>query len=74
MKLLLLSQVYIELIGGKQHKFSFDKNNINPLEEKNDVSYYTKKTPIIFLTKEEIKNHENIRKQIKNPIWDKIKV
>ena len=68
----LLSQVYIELIGGKQHKFSFDENNINLMEEKSNVNYCSKKTPIISLNEDEIKNHENIRKQIKNSIWDKI--
>ena len=69
----LLSQVYIELIGGKQHKFSFDdEKNIKPTEEKNNINYCSKKTPIVLLNEDEIKNHENIRKQIKNSIWDKI--
>jgi DNA polymerase-3 subunit epsilon len=70
----LLSQVYIELIGGKQHKFSFDEKNIKPLEEKSNANHCVKQTPIISLDENEIKNHEKIKKQIKNSIWDKINI
>ena len=34
----LLSQVYIELIGGKQHKFNFDNESLNLNEEQNDIN------------------------------------
>ena len=38
----LLSQVYIELIGRKQHKFSFDENNMNLIEEKSNINICNK--------------------------------
>ncbi|MDC3090970.1 DNA polymerase III subunit epsilon [Rickettsiales bacterium] len=70
----LLSQVYLELIGGKQHKFSFRNEAFNKKAKQNEIDYSLKKTSIISLSENEITNHESIRKKIRNSIWSKINV
>ena len=66
----LLAQVYIELIGGKQHKFEFSeiqKNN-NILEKETIFNKY--KPPLIEISNLEIRKHKEMRKKIKNSLWD----
>jgi len=66
---LLLSKVYIELIGGNQHVFSFESLNREPkniLLEKN----YSKMTlPNLTNDKQEIDNHNKMLDLISKNIW-----
>ncbi len=70
----LLSQVYLELIGGKQHKFSFGNEELNKEVKQKKVDYSLKKTSTISLNENEIANHQDIRNRIKNSIWNKINI
>ena len=70
----LLSQVYLELIGGKQHKFSFGNEELNKEVKQKKVDYSLKKTSTISLSENEIANHQDIRNRIKNSIWNKINI
>ena len=68
----LLAEVYLELIGGKQISMNLGTldSNINNLPKS------TNKSELVFLkikaNKDEVLQHKNLIKQIKNPLWEKI--
>lgn len=67
----LLAQVYLELIGGRQHKISFE-NNLKTekfVNEKGFANNIIRQTPSINLTENEKNFHEEVIKKINNPIW-----
>lgn len=68
----LLAQVYMELIGGKQHKFNFfeKKKKILNLQPK---QMNIKLTPEITVDKHELDCHEEMLSEISNSLWQKHK-
>ena len=68
----LLAQVYLELIGGKQHKFLFNEKLLQTSQNEKTVKK-RKKTPIIKLTSAQIEQHNDLLKKLKNSIWKKFK-
>lgn len=77
----LLAAVYLELLGGRQTKFSFDKLE-EKLASKSDVNSSTQATktsnrpqraPRSFrLTEDEIQAHEKLVQKLKDPLWKKL--
>ncbi len=66
----LLASVYLELKGGKQ--FTMELGVKQNEEEKAFISNNNKeKTKEIIITKDQISNHKEMLKKIKNPIWNK---
>tara|TARA_B100000963_G_scaffold347991_1_gene354939 strand:- start:45 stop:761 length:717 start_codon:yes stop_codon:yes gene_type:complete len=78
----LLASVYLELIGGRQSKLEFGKQNIslNDLEHDNDkinITDYYENMPLkeinnVKIDKTDYKMHLNSIESIKNSIWKKI--
>ena len=68
----LLAEVYIELKGGKQTALNLknleEKTTVTPKSNKN----YSQNTKIAKITPEEIENHKNHVKIIKNSLWQKM--
>ncbi len=71
----LLCKVYIELLGGKQREFNIETVLQNNKSIKNTNIQQKKKfesrDSILNLTKEDFKNHSNLLRTIKKPIWNK---
>ena len=68
----LLSEVYLELMGGKQTTLEFLKPNKQNSASANRKPLNTQKIPIIRATEDEIKSHKEFSKKIKNAIWHKL--
>ena len=66
----LLAQVYLELIGGKQHKFNFNNLSEQTYTHEQIISLNNQITPLIELTDLDIEEHNKTIKKIKNPIWN----
>ena len=66
----LLSEVYIELLGGRQTSLELSKPKKHKeieIEKTNNNNLYT-----IEITNEEINKHKKFSETLKNPIWKKI--
>ncbi|MBP7189873.1 MAG: DNA polymerase III subunit epsilon [Rickettsiaceae bacterium] len=67
----LLSEIYVELIGGRQATFS-----ISASEDKatNDLAskggYIEVNTKVVLPTKEELETHKELVKKISKPLWE----
>ena len=68
----LLAEVYLELIGGKQISMNLDNPNDNKIKSENKYSKKKLSSIKINLSKNEITDHKNTIKTIKNTIWAKI--
>ena len=78
----LLALVYLELIGGRQSKLEFEKENIslsNLVHDSNtiDIAYYYEDLPLkginnVKIDKQDYKMHLNSIESIKNSIWKKL--
>ena len=68
----LLAEVYLELIGGKQISLNLETSgalkNLNTNTFSNSKLVFSK----ISVTKDEVSQHKNLIKQIKNPLWEKL--
>ena len=67
----LLSEVYLELVGGREPSLvmsSFKKQNLekNKTLEKNYKERYFK------ASEEELEKHRNFLNKLKNPVWNKL--
>tara|TARA_A100001011_G_scaffold386733_1_gene463167 strand:+ start:156 stop:854 length:699 start_codon:yes stop_codon:yes gene_type:complete len=68
----LLSQVYIELLGGKQKEFNIDNEHnkqTNNSLTKREQKIFDRRDQILRLNDHDLKNHNNLLKTIKKPIW-----
>ena len=68
---LLLAKVYIELIGGNQHVFSFDGLNRESKEILVEKDYSKIILPSLTNNKQEIDNHQKMLDLISDNIWEK---
>tara|TARA_Y100000766_G_C18763746_1_gene534765 strand:+ start:148 stop:864 length:717 start_codon:yes stop_codon:yes gene_type:complete len=78
----LLASVYLELIGGRQSKLEFEKQNIslsNLVHDSNtiNIDYYYENLPLrainnVKIDKQDYKMHLNSIESIKNSIWKKL--
>ncbi|MBP9752987.1 MAG: DNA polymerase III subunit epsilon [Proteobacteria bacterium] len=70
----LLAQVYVELLGGRQKTFSFSNTKI--LNHEYGVTTQNLRKNIsardFHLTEDEKNNHNELLKEIKNPLWEKV--
>ena len=68
----LLAEVYLELIGGKQISMNLPTSE----HSKNFSTSITNKSKLVFskiiVNRDEVLQHKNNTKQIKNPLWKKI--
>ena len=69
----ILADVYLELCGGRELKFSLDKENIQSINlvSQEETSFRKKREPrnLYPLTNEEIAVHNSFVKDIKNSLW-----
>jgi len=67
----LLADVYLELIGGRQHGFDLEKisqsSPVPPITTREKPVQISRSRP---LTRKEIINHKKFLKKISSPIWD----
>ena len=74
---MLLAEVYIELIGGKQTSLMFNETNTNSVDAKATFQIQNKKENITIKervfnpSKEEKEKHKEFFETFKNPIWKK---
>lgn len=68
----LLSEVYLELIGGKQAHLELSESKKIKIEIKKKYTKEEKKIILIENNKEEILAHKKLTKNIKNASWSKI--
>ena len=68
----LLSEVYLELIGGKQTKLELQKNQQEAHITKDKKTPISKEIHKIILAEEDIVSHKQLTKKIKNPLWEKL--
>ena len=68
---LLLAKVYIELIGGNQHVFSFDGLNRESKKILLEKDYSKIILPCLTNNKQEIENHQKMLDLISDNIWEK---
>ena len=78
----LLASVYLELIGGRQSKLEFEKQNISLSDLVHDsntinIAYYYENLPLkainnVKIDKQDYKMHLNSIESIKNSIWKKL--
>ena len=68
---LLLAKVYIELIGGNQHVFSFDGLNRESKKTILKKDYSKIILPCLTNNKQEIENHQKMLDLISDNIWEK---
>ena len=68
----LLSEVYLELIGGKQTKLELQKNQQEILKTKDKKTPISKEIHKIILAEEDIVSHKQLTKKIKNSLWEKL--
>ena len=74
---MLLAEVYIELIGGKQTSLMFNEKNTNSVDSKatfqsqNKKENKTIKERVFNPSKEEKEKHKEFIETFKNPIWKK---
>ena len=68
----LLSEVYIELLGGKQTTLDLSKITPNNKTQKQTINPKDMKINTILITDKEIQDHKNFVKNLKNPLWDKL--
>ena len=68
----LLSEVYIELLGGRQTSLELAKlpNNKEDLENKRTVKKY--KIHQIHISPKEIRQHKEFVANLDSPVWHKI--
>ena len=71
----LLSDVYVELIGGKQTSLTFDDKKIVGLSEK-DASFFSKKVELtkdrnFVVSESELEKHKKFIETIDDAIWKK---
>ena len=67
----LLAEVYLELMGGKQRNlFLKKKKEVSKMEVFNKTVDKYKKTPLIAIDSDEMSNHQDLIKRIKNSIWN----
>lgn len=66
----LLSEVYVELTGGRQSSFALSISNIKDTEfkQKSHDSIHIK-TPVVLPTNEELLSHDRLLKKIPKNIW-----
>lgn len=69
----LLAQVYMELIGGKQHKFNFFEKKEKTLSNLQQKKMNIKFTPEIIVDNQELNCHEKMLSEISNSLWKKYK-
>ena len=66
----LLASVYLELRGGKQFSMKLDSSSV--IEKNTSMNNVNKeKTKEIQLDEDQISQHKQMLKKIKNPIWNK---
>ena len=69
----LLSQVYIELLGGRQKEFNIDTalkiDSHNSKENTEQKKIFTKRDQILTLSDEDLKKHNKLLQTIRKPIW-----
>ena len=68
----LLAEVYLELIGGKQISMNLSSSSSNKNISSNSVNKSELALLKIKANKDEVLQHKNLIKQIKNPLWGKI--
>ena len=68
----LLAEVYLELIGGKQISMNLSSSSSNKNISSNSVNKSELALLKIKVNKDEVLQHKNLIKQIKNPLWGKI--
>ena len=68
----LLSEVYIELLGGRQKKLDLQKSKNTPDKPNEKKDFGKHKNTQIKLSKETIDNHKAFVGKINNSIWKKI--
>ncbi len=68
----LLSEVYLELIGGKQTKLELHKNQQEVIKTKDKTTSISKEIHKITLTDKDIVSHKDLTKKIKNSLWEKL--
>ena len=68
----LLSEVYLELIGGKQTKLELQKNQQEAHITKDKKTPISEEISKIILTEEDIVSHKQLTKKIKNSLWEKL--
>ena len=67
----LLAEVYLELLGGKQRNLFIDKKKeTSTLNKVNKINEKHLKTPLIKLSHDDIRNHQNLISKLTNPIWN----
>ena len=69
---LLLAEVYLELLGGKQTTLNLSKPNKNNNSSTKQLSTNNNSINKVKLTKEEIQSHKELVKSIKNALWHKL--
>ena len=68
----LLAEVYLELKGGQQPNFNFDRNkrkNFKGKKKKLDSKKRKLEKRIYSLSEDEKKQHKKLLEKIKDPIW-----
>ncbi len=68
----LLSEVYLELTGGKQTSLDLKKHTNNPKENPTKTEINTYNIKKIKIKDEEILSHKEFSKSIKNSLWSKL--
>tara|TARA_Y100000590_G_scaffold422123_1_gene526477 strand:- start:5013 stop:5693 length:681 start_codon:yes stop_codon:yes gene_type:complete len=68
----LLSEVYLELTGGKQTSLDLKKHTNNPKERLTKTKTNTHIIEKIKIKDEEILSHKEFSKSIKNSLWSKL--
>ena len=68
----LLSEVYIELLGGRQTSLVLDKIPDNKIYSKNKKIIQKNKIHEIYISQEEIKKHKDFISKLKKSLWKEI--
>ena len=69
---LLLADVYIELLGGKQTTMNLSKDSEVKKTKKQNTNPKKTSINLISISKEEIENHKKFVKGLKSSIWSKL--
>jgi DNA polymerase-3 subunit epsilon len=68
----LLSEVYLELLGGRQTSLSLDKIPDDKIYTKNKKIIQKNKIHEIYISQEEIKKHKDFISKLKKSLWKEI--
>ena len=68
----LLSEVYLELLGGRQTSLTLTDKSFNKMDSSYEKKPKTKKIHQIYVSSEEIKKHKEFVVNLKNTLWSKI--